>query len=146
MNKLNNERKLERRKLSEKEAFLGFSGCAAQDLETGCIGHLRIDFGRDNEFWSTWWGRPTSEKSEAFGPTLDHVINTLRLDCLSDRRKCMTYCYNNLEDIYKERGYGMRVDSGTFSFILRICPQRGDYDVYCYCYDKEKMNSYLDRQ
>ena len=25
-------------------------------LRNACVGHLRMDFGSGNEFWSTWWG------------------------------------------------------------------------------------------
>lgn len=25
-------------------------------LRNACVGHLRMDFGSDNEFWNTWWG------------------------------------------------------------------------------------------
>lgn len=56
---------------------LYYSDCNP-DVRGACIGHLRMDFGDGNEFWSTWWENNSDLKTEQFRSKLDGVINGLR--------------------------------------------------------------------
>lgn len=48
--------------------------------QTGCIGHLRGDFGAGNEFFSSWFNYRNDLKTDEFKTELDGVINALRED------------------------------------------------------------------
>ena len=86
--------------------------------QTGCIGHLRADFGSDgNSFYSSWADHNASLKDQAFKDEFDHLINTLRgLEApdasqtqheaiLRDRAVLTSYCYRH-PDSKKPGFYG----------------------------------------
>ena len=66
--------------------------------QTGCIGHLRGDFGSGgNEFFTSWFDHRRDLKTDQFKNELDEVINALRSEeyasTLRPRRRCpMSAC------------------------------------------------------
>ena len=47
-----------------------------EDEKRGCIGHVRIDFGRNgNEWWHTWWPHQESMVTPEFIKDLNLVID-----------------------------------------------------------------------
>ena len=116
------------------------------DLQTGCIGHLRGDFGRaGDEFWTTWWSHGFEEqgKTPEFQKEFDLLINTLREKKITGaplkNRNFMTkFCFAHMEAAVDEdqRWFGFRCDSLKYSYFLRFSPYRGDYNFYVYCYVK----------
>ena len=123
-------------RLTKEEEKLAFSGNAEDDSKNRCIGHLRCDFGKGKEFWTSWWPHSEELNTPEFKADLDDTINTMREWPLKDRRECSKYCEENLEKSFGDRGYGMRVNTKYYFYILRMNPRPGDYDVYCYCYLK----------
>ncbi len=113
----------------------------------GCIGHLRGDFGKDGkEFWTTWHPHENHEKNdEFFRAIFDAVINACRESemPLFDRGSMRKYCRENphcrLVDM-KDGTWGFRISTQDFMLYLRCHPQVvGDYNFYCYCYDKHML-------
>ena len=48
------------------------------------------------------------------------------------------------DDFKKDRNhYGVRVDTERYSYLMRLNPNRGEYNLYCYCYQKEWLNNHL---
>ena len=133
------------RKLNKNEEAYAFSQETEKDRISGCVGHLRGDFGSGESFFTTWWPHQddalnTPEFKEAFGIVMD----SLRKGALGSRRECAKFCWENLDQNFGEyRGFGGRVDEGDYAFIFRLNPRRGDYDVYCYCYVRSKLDEAL---
>ena len=49
--------------------------------QTGCIGHLRGDMGRDGTgFYTSWDDHNRDLKSDAFKAEIDDVVNAMRFD------------------------------------------------------------------
>ena len=46
--------------------------------QTGCIGHLRGDFGGGQEFYTSWFDHRREYKTDEFKAEFDEVVNTLR--------------------------------------------------------------------
>ena len=67
--------------------------------QTGCIGHLRGDFGAGKEFYTSWFDHRREYKTDEFKAEFDEVVNTLReKDGLLCTRGSMTrFCYQNPE-------------------------------------------------
>lgn len=120
-------------------------------MQTGLIGHLRADFGTDGTgFYSTWEDRRPDLKTEEFKKELDSVINRQRFDAdgekaLAGRRAMRDFCMGHREALMDERGceYGFRTDTGKYAYLMRMNPNRGEYNLYCYCYVKEWLNRHL---
>jgi hypothetical protein len=120
--------------------------------DSGCIGHLRADMDTSGKgFFSSWDDHCSDRKTQVFKTEFDDFINALRFDeqyngILKDRNSLASYCYANpsasLDD---ERSYGFRADAGEYSYILRLNPHKGEFNVYCYTYERQALDSYLQR-
>lgn len=108
-------------------------------LKDACVGHVRIDFGSDNEFWHTWWGNRDDLNDGTFKSELNDVINELRKDgLLKNRNEMQRYCGTH-KSIDLNGSYGFSVESENHIFLLRCRPERGNYDCYMYCYNKHEL-------
>ena len=120
------------------------------DLSSGCIGHLRGDFGSNgDEFWTTWWdhGFESQGKTPEFQKEFDLLINNLREQKavgapLKNRNYMTKFCFAHMDAALDEeqRWFGFRYDTLKHSYFLRFSPYRGDYNFYVYCYEKETVN------
>lgn len=135
------------RVLTEAERKYTFSQSQQLSMQTGLIGYLRADFGSaGNEFWTTWNDFRKDLKTDEFKAEFDDVINGLREgDVLSGRKAMSSYCYSTPDSSFNDdrNHYGIRLDTGKYSYLMRFNPNRGEYNLYCYCYQKEWLNSHL---
>ena len=120
---------------------------------TGLIGHLRADMDPSGKgFFSTFFDFSNDLKTPEFKAELDEVINALRNDqqyggMLKDRSSLSWYCHHYPQSkIYPGyHEYGFRADSAQYAYMLRLNPQRGEYNLYCYCYRRDWLNQHLER-
>ena len=141
------------------EQMYSYSQSSQIEGQTCCIGHLRADFDSDgNSFYSSWADHNASLKDQAFKDEFDHLINTLRglegieasqpenKAILGSRVALTSYCYQN-PDSKRPGFYGreliLRADTQKHAYILRLNPQKGDYNLYCYCYRKDWLDRHL---
>ena len=115
----------------------------------GCIGYLRGDFGGDREFWSSWFPHKFDElNDEKFKVIFDAIINKLRepTGVLHDRDSMKAYCrtqpHCKIEHPWGEQ-WGFRILTQDYALYLRCIPTPGDYNFYCFCYDKEMVMNKL---
>lgn len=98
-----------------------------------------MDFGSDNEFYSSWWENRGDLKDSAFKSELDEVVNDLRKNGLLKNRSSMQrYCATH-QNLNLNESYGFSVETDAHLFLLRCRPERGNYDCYMYCYDKQEL-------
>lgn len=126
--------------------------CYAQSqqisMQTGLIGHLRADMGSEGkEFYSSFFDFQPDLKTETFRSELDEVINALRAAPLKDRSALAAYCRKHPDsDIDRDgREHGFRADMPEHSYMLRLNPNRGEYNLYCYCYQRRWLASHMRR-
>lgn len=121
-------------------------------MQTGSIGYLRADFGRDgNEFYTTWTDHRIEMKTERFMSEFDQVVNALRMDnsfggILKTRGAMVNYCQANPASSFEGNytlEHGFRVDTEGYTYLLRLNPNRGDYNVYCHCYQRHMLERHL---
>lgn len=108
-------------------------------LRNACVGHLRMDFGSGNEFWSTWWGNRDDLNDSEFKAELDEVVNALRKGGLLKNRSEMHKICSEKKSLALGESHGFSVDTDNHIFLLRCRPERGNYDCYCYCYNKREL-------
>jgi hypothetical protein len=88
--------KYDLRPASPEEAGLFYAADSETDLANGCIGHVRMDFGRGEEFWHTWWPRgPEEWNSPEFKEELGEVVSEMRRSILKDLHSMSSYCCNH---------------------------------------------------
>ena len=140
----------EQRAMIEAEDKYTFRQSSQLSSQTGLIGFLRADFGSDgNSFFSTWNDWRDDLKTDTFKQELDEVINTLREDgdILHSRNALSRYCHATPQSRMQTAldYYGVRVDTGKYTYLLRLNPNEGEYNLYCYCYVKEWLDKHLQK-
>lgn len=87
------------------------------------------------------------EKTGEYKAEFDEVINSLREegDILHNRRALAKYCYCTPQSRMQEEPgyYGVRVDTEKYAYLLRLNPDRGEYNLYCYCYRRDWLDQHL---
>lgn len=119
--------------------------------QTDCIGYLRADLGSSGkEFHSSWNDTCSFFKTDEFKKEFDDVINALRLDerygkMLGDRTSLSKYCHDNAKQFSGDdkQYFGVRVDTDNHTYLLRLNPNRGEYNLYCYCFVKKYLETHL---
>ncbi len=140
------ENPMKLRPMGDYERPLFYAMEPEKDLEMGCIGHMRIDFGSNGkEFWHTWWPRACEHlNTEGFKAELSSVVDELKTNVLSDLAGMRRFCRDN--GGYMDGGwapnYGYVIEAKDYRFFLRCNPMPGDYNAYLTCYDRhtQEMN------
>lgn len=117
-------------------------------MQTSLIGYLRADFGSSGkEFFSSWNDFRKDLKTDEFKTEFDDVINSLRENngVLSGRGAMSKYCYDTPGSSFENdrNEYGVRVDTEKYSYLMRLNPNRGEYNLYCYCYEKKWLDRHI---
>ncbi len=142
------------RVLKPEERNYTYSQSQQISMQTGCIGHLRADMDSNGEgFFSSWDDFRKDLKTQEFKDELDAVINELRADgnFLRNRSALSKYCYSNQEASFgkdslgNEREYGVRVDTDKYAYMMRLNPNKGEYNLYCYCYRRDWLDGHLEK-
>ncbi len=117
--------------------------------QTGNIGYLRADMDTNGKgFFSTWNGFRDDLKTQEFKDEFDEVINSLRSQegaesFLKDRTALAKYCFAHPEASITDREFGFRVDTPAYAYMMRLNPNRGEYNLYCYCYRRDWLDHHL---
>lgn len=129
-----------------------------QDPQTlhssGCIGHLRVDMDSTGTgFFSSWDTHSPSLKDEAFKAEFDALINELRFNddlggILKNRSSMSKFCHAipGSEITDDGRNFGFRIDTDEYTYMLRLNPNKGEYNAYIYAYDREMLDMFLQPQ
>ena len=137
------------RPMTGPEYFYCYAQSQQLSSQSGLIGHLRADMDTNGKgFFSNFFDFRKSLKSDDFRADLQELIDDLRsgkgeYDFLKDRDRLRAYCRKHPEcDLGDGREFGLRVDTPHYSYMLRLNPNRGEYNLYCFCY----VRQWLERQ
>ncbi len=142
---------MELRAMTPVERNYCYSQSQQISMQTGLIGHLRADMDSDGKgFFSTFFDFRGNLKTEDFKAELDDVINAFRFDenyggVLKDRSALAAYCQRMPESSFggDSRECGFRADTDQYSYMLRLNPSKGEYNLYCYCYQRKWLDRHL---
>ena len=140
------------RPMTQAEQAYCYSQSQQISGQAGLIGHLRADFGSNGTgFFSNFFDFRKDLKSEDFKAEFNEVINALREDqrfggILAGRTAMSKYCHKHPDSsIEPDYNYGFRADTAHYSYLLRVTPKRGEYNLYCYCYLRQWLESHMNR-
>lgn len=121
-----------------------------QDKVTGCIGHLRGDFGSGKQFFTTWWPHQNDMlNTPEFKADIERTVNWLReqpdspLRDFDTMKRCCTYYQRSCaikDAIFPSCAF--LVESKQYVYMLRCTPTQGDYNFYMYCYQRATFEKY----
>ena len=121
-----------------------------QDKVTGCIGHLRGDFGSGKQFFTTWWPHQNDVlNTPGFKADIDRTVNWLREQPNSPLHdlNAMQFCYKRYRNSCEIKNAvlpscAFLVESKQYVYMLRCTPTKGDYNFYMYCYQRAAFEKY----
>lgn len=120
--------------------------------QTGCIGHLRGYFDKSGDFGHTWDPHSPDLITDEFRTEFDQVLNALRSDekygsLLKSPGRLTRYSYTHPASLFDKHlnTFGVRADTGNYTYMLRLNPDRGEYNVYCYCYKADWLMQHMAR-
>ena len=136
------------RPMTAAEQMYSYSQSQQISMQTGLIGYLRADMDSNGKgFSSSWNDFRDSLKSEDFKLEFDEVLNELREDGnFLHNRNTLARCCNRTPDssFHNDRNeYGFRADTDHYSYLMRLNPNKGEYNVYCYCYVKQWLDRHM---
>ena len=138
------------RPLLPSEQKYTYSQSSQIENQTGLIGHLRGSLETaGSSFLTSWDNHNIHLNTPEFKQLFDEVINTLRSDpsydlILRNRASLAAYCRAHPESSFgNEREYGIRVDTQNHSMLMRLNPNLGEYNLYCYCYIRPWLDQHL---
>lgn len=139
---------LEKRAMTEEEDLYSFRQSSQISGQCGLIGYFRADFGSaGTDFFSSWFDCRESLKTPEFKQEFDDVINSLREegDIFYDRNSLAKYCRETpqAQMTINPDYFGVRVDTETYTYLFRLNPLPGDYNIVCYCYRKDWLNKHI---
>ena len=138
------------RPLLPSEQKYTYSQSSQIENQTGLIGHLHGSLETaGSSFLTSWDNHNIHLNTPEFKQLFDEVINTLRSDpscdlILRNRASLAAYCRAHPESSFgNEREYGIRVDTQDYSMLMRLNPNLGEYNLYCYCYIRPWLDQHL---
>lgn len=138
----------DKRPLTLEEDKYTFSNSSQISSQCGLIGYLRADMDTDgNGFFSTWFDYRKDFKTDEFKVEFDEVINSLREegDILHNRGALAVYCRCTPQARMEteQEYYGVRVDTEKYAYLMRLNPNKGEYNLYCYCYRRDWLDDHI---
>ena len=133
----------EKRAMIEAEDKYTFRQSTQISMQTGLIGYLRADMDTDG----SWFDFREDLKTDEFKAEFDDVINSLREDgdILYNRKALANYCNSTPQSKMQgeQDNYGVRVDTEKYTYLLRLNPNKGEYNLYCYCYRRDWLDQHM---
>ena len=116
-----------------------FYACTDEDITEAKIGHMRFDFGNGRAFYGSWFGGNGVLNDDEFRAEFNEITKELRNDLLKDRTAMGKYIRENPSLDLGSRGNGYKIQTDEHTYYLRCKPQPGDYDCYCFCYERDLL-------
>ena len=136
--------------MKKREILYTYRNSHQISMQTGLIGYVCADIGTlETEFLLMWNGFRDDLNTQNFKDELNSVINSLREGdgFLSNRDRLEDYCINSGNVFAYDTGvdYGVRVNTKDYAFLMRLNPYNDNYNLYCYCYKKDWLDSHLEK-
>lgn len=138
------------RDMTPQERLYTYAQSQQIRAQTGSIGHLRGYFDKSGDFGHTWESHRSDLITDEFRTEFDQVVNALRSDekyggLLKSPGRLTRYSYAHPDSLFdkKDNTFGVRADTKNYTYLLRLTPDRGEYNVYCYCYRADWLAQHM---
>lgn len=140
------------REMTPQERLYTYAQSQQLQAQTGSIGHLRGYFDGGKDFQHTWDTHSKDLLTDNFRAEFDQVVKALRTDerfgnLLKSQGSMTRYAYAHPESRFEDDRdtFGVRADTRNYTYLLRLNPNRGEYNVYCYCYRADWLRQHMAR-
>lgn len=139
-------------RMKPEERMYAYSQSVQLEGQTGCIGHLRGDFGSGQAFYTTWDDHRAQYKTDEFKAEFDEVVNVLRAEngcgLFVSRNSMSKFCREHPEAGFEGNyctEYGFKLKTMQHTYMLRCNPNKGDYNFYLYAYVSQLLERHKKR-
>ena len=91
----------------------------------------------------SWFGTTSELNDDEFRTEFNELTKELRQGLLKDRTAMAKYISENPSLNLGSRGNGYKIQTDEHAYYLRCKPQPGDYDCYCFCYEREPLEQVM---
>lgn len=134
---------------TKPEQLYSFTQSQQIASQTGCLRHLRADFGENGTgFYTSWEDHRGDLKTDAFKARFNEIINELRNGTengklFSSRANLARFCFRHPTAAIPQSkdSSAYRFNDGDYAYLMRLNSNPGDYNVYIYIY----IGDWLDR-
>ena len=121
-----------------------FYSDSESDFAQALVGYLRMDFGKSGtEFFNKWFGKNCDLADNNFINELNSLVAELKKSLLKSRTDMSKYIHEHdgieMQDLESYKGKGFQFAMKYNVYFLRCIPKQGDYDCYCYVYNKAML-------
>ena len=116
-----------------------FYACDEENILAAKIGHMRFDFGNGRAFYGSWFGGNVALNDDEFRTEFNEITKELRQGLLKGRTEMGKFIRENPSLDLGSCGNGYKVQTDEHTYYLWCKPQPGDYDCYCFCYEREPL-------
>ena len=138
------------RDMTPQERLYTYAQSQQIRAQTGSIGHLRGYFDKSGDFRHTWDTHRSDLITNDFRTEFDQVVSALRFDekygsLLKSPGRLTRYSFAHPDSRFdkKSNTFGVRADTKNYTYLLRLTPDRGEYNVYCYCYRADWLAQHM---
>ena len=133
-----------------KEYLYTYCNSHQISTQTGLIGYIRADMGTNgDEFHSIWNGFRDDLHTSDFNKEMVRLIRSFTNEggFLSNRDELKKFCLNEENTFRFETGrdFGVRINTLDYAYLMRLNPNKNEYNLYCFCYQKDWLNSHIER-
>ena len=134
---------------TKPEQLYTFTQSSQIASQTGCLGHLRADFGENGTgFYTSWEDHRGDLKTDSFKARFNEIIDELRNGTengkpFASRANLARFCFGHPTAAIAQAkdSSAYRFNDGDYAYLMRLNSNRGDYNVYIYVY----IGDWLDR-
>ena len=138
--------------MNPEELIYAYDQSTQLQGQTGCIGHLRGDFGGGQNFYTIWEEHRVQYMSNEFMPEFDKVVNALRAEggcgLLVSRDRMSKFCQEHPEAGFETSSctdFGIKLNTLEHTYLLRCHPYKGDYNFYLYAYVSCLLEQHIEK-
>ena len=63
---------------------------------------------------------------------------------LESRYTLKEFCYSSQEASFEDfQAWGLRINTPEHSYLMRLNPEKGEYNLYCYCYKRDCLDRHM---
>jgi hypothetical protein len=136
---------------TKPEQLYTFTQSSQIASQTGCLGHLRADFGEGGtEFHTSWEDHCGDLKTDEFKALFNEIIEELRNGTengklFASRANLARFCFRHPTAAIAQAkdSSAYRFNDGDYAYLMRLNSNRGDYNVYIYVYIGDWLDKHL---
>jgi hypothetical protein len=136
---------------TKPEQLYTFTQSSQIASQTGCLGHLRADFGEGGtEFHTSWEDHCGDLKTDEFKALFNEIIEELRNGTengklFASRANLARFCFRHPTAAIAQAkdSSAYRFNDGDYAYLMRLNSNPGDYNVYIYVYIGDWLDKHL---